>query len=72
MNCPACQRENPDAAQFCGGHELASIFKIGKQCVMLDREARGIIARGVPRELREQTTDPRVRRFFNRESEGVS
>ena len=48
-------------------HELESIFKIGKRCVMLDKEAQGIIARGDPRELRDTSTDPTVRRFFNRE-----
>jgi len=47
-------------------HELASLFKIGKNCILLDREARGIIARGDPRELRDDTTDDRVRSFFNR------
>ncbi|MFT5050345.1 MAG: phospholipid/cholesterol/gamma-HCH transport system ATP-binding protein [Chlamydiales bacterium] len=47
-------------------HELASIFKIGKTCILLNREARGIIARGDPRELRDKTTDDRVRSFFNR------
>ena len=34
---------------------------------MLDRGARGIIARGNPRELREHSDDPRVRAFFNRQ-----
>ena len=48
-------------------HELASIFKIGKRCVMLDKAAQGIIAQGDPRELRDKSTDPTVRRFFNRE-----
>jgi phospholipid/cholesterol/gamma-HCH transport system ATP-binding protein len=47
-------------------HELESIFRIGDRCIMLDRDARGIIARGDPRELRERSTDPRVHRFFNR------
>jgi len=48
-------------------HELESIFKVGRRCVMLDKEAKGIIARGDPRELRETSADPTVRRFFNRE-----
>ena len=47
-------------------HELQSIFAIVKHCIMLDRDARGIIARGDPRELRDQSTDPRVARFLNR------
>jgi len=48
-------------------HELDSIFKVGKTCIMLDRETRSIIARGEPQRLRHECDDPRVRRFFNRE-----
>ena len=47
-------------------HELASVFKIGRNCILLDREARGIIARGDPRELRDTSDDQRVKNFFNR------
>lgn len=47
-------------------HDLESIFKIAKHCIMLDRPSQSIIARGDPRELREQSKDPRVRAFFNR------
>ncbi len=47
-------------------HELASILTVGRHCVMLDAEARGIIARGDPRDLAAHATDPRVRRFFDR------
>ncbi len=47
-------------------HELASIFKVGKRCIMLDRQSRSIIARGDPRELRDHSDDPRVRAFFHR------
>jgi len=49
-------------------HELQSIFKIARNCIMLDREAKGIIARGDPKQLRDHSTDPRVLRFFNRQS----
>jgi len=49
-------------------HELESIFKVGKHCIMLDRETRSIIARGEPQKLRAESDDPRVRRFFNRET----
>ncbi len=48
-------------------HELESIFKVGKHCIMLDRETRSIIARGDPKQLRADSDDARVRRFFNRE-----
>ena len=47
-------------------HELASIFKIAKSCIMLDKETKSIIARGDPRELRDSNADPRVHAFFNR------
>lgn len=49
-------------------HELPSIINVGKNCIMLDKDARGIIARGNPLELRTATQDPRVRRFFAREA----
>jgi phospholipid/cholesterol/gamma-HCH transport system ATP-binding protein len=49
-------------------HELASIFKVGKNCIMLDKESRSIIARGSPHDLKSQSRDPRVRHFFLREA----
>jgi len=49
-------------------HELESIFKVGKSCIMLDRVSRSIIARGEPSRLRTESQDPRVRQFFNRET----
>jgi len=50
-------------------HELQSIFAVADQCIMLDRGARGIIARGHPATLRDTSEDPRVHAFFNRESQ---
>jgi phospholipid/cholesterol/gamma-HCH transport system ATP-binding protein len=47
-------------------HDLESIFKIAKHCIMLDRASQSIIARGDPRELRDQSRDARVHSFFNR------
>lgn len=47
-------------------HDLESIFKIAKHCIMLDRQSASIIARGDPRELRDHSPDPRVHSFFNR------
>jgi phospholipid/cholesterol/gamma-HCH transport system ATP-binding protein len=47
-------------------HELASIFAIGQHCIMLDKTAGGIIARGNPVELRDHSDDPRVAAFFKR------
>ncbi len=52
-------------------HELPSIFKIAKTCIMLDKDSKSIIARGDPRELRDKDPDPRVHSFFNRLSENV-
>jgi phospholipid/cholesterol/gamma-HCH transport system ATP-binding protein len=47
-------------------HELSSIFTIAERIIMLDGEAKQIIAEGDPRELRDQSPDPRVHAFFNR------
>lgn len=47
-------------------HELPSILKIAKRCIMLDKETKSIIASGDPRELRDDTSDRRVHQFFNR------
>jgi len=48
-------------------HELASIFTIADRCIMLDPATKSIIAEGPPIELRDHSTDPRVRAFFNRQ-----
>jgi len=49
-------------------HELASILRIGQRVIMLDKEAKGIIATGDPNHLEQHSSDPIVRRFFSRES----
>jgi phospholipid/cholesterol/gamma-HCH transport system ATP-binding protein len=49
-------------------HELPSIFRIGAQCIMLDKETKSIIARGNPKELARDSSDERVQRFFGRGS----
>jgi phospholipid/cholesterol/gamma-HCH transport system ATP-binding protein len=51
-------------------HDLPSIFNVSSRVIMLDKSSRGIIAEGDPRELRENTTDPRVVNFFNRQASG--
>jgi phospholipid/cholesterol/gamma-HCH transport system ATP-binding protein len=53
-------------------HELESIFNIAHRVVMLDKDARGIIAVGDPLELKEYSTDPRVVNFFNRQPPGAT
>jgi phospholipid/cholesterol/gamma-HCH transport system ATP-binding protein len=49
-------------------HELASIFTIADRVIMLDKRAKGIIAEGDPRVLRETSDKPFVRQFFRREA----
>jgi len=48
-------------------HELQSILNIADRIIMLDKAAKGIIAEGDPKWLKDQATDPRVRNFFNRQ-----
>jgi phospholipid/cholesterol/gamma-HCH transport system ATP-binding protein len=50
-------------------HELASIYAISDRIIMLDKRAKGIIAEGDPRVLRDTSDNPWVRRFFRREAE---
>jgi len=50
-------------------HELQSINAIADRVIMLDELTRSIIAEGSPAELRQQNTNPSVRRFFNREAQ---
>ncbi len=47
-------------------HELASIFAIGDNAVFLDADAKTQLAVGNPRQLRDSSPDPRVRRFLRR------
>ncbi len=47
-------------------HELASIFAIGTDSIMLEEKAHTVMARGNPRELRDHSTDPRVQEFLTR------
>ena len=49
-------------------HELPSIFTIADRVIMLDKQERGIIAIGSPRELRERSEDRRVQQFFSRQA----
>ena len=49
-------------------HELPSIFAIADRVIMLDKETKGIVATGDPRELKENHEASAVRRFFNREA----
>jgi phospholipid/cholesterol/gamma-HCH transport system ATP-binding protein len=52
-------------------HELQSILAIGDRCIMLDKDAGGMIATGKPKELRDHSDNPTVRAFFRREVMGA-
>ncbi len=52
-------------------HELASIFDIADRVVMIDPGARGVIAEGEPKTLRDSSPDARVQDFLNRRGEPV-
>lgn len=62
-------RESLGATIVVVTHELDSIFTIGTNSVFLDPESRTMIAGGPPRELRDHSPDPRVRRFLSRGEE---
>ncbi len=47
-------------------HELASIFTIGNNSVFLDPETRTQIAEGDPKFLRDQSPNPKIRKFLTR------
>ena len=53
-------------------HELESIYKIAHRVLMLDKEAKGIIAEGKPLDLKKNATDPRVTSFFLRQKPAES
>jgi phospholipid/cholesterol/gamma-HCH transport system ATP-binding protein len=53
-------------------HELPSIFLVADNCIVLDKVAKGIVARGDPRTLRDESEIPFVHAFFTRSSYGVS
>ena len=50
-------------------HELASIFAIASNSVVLDPDTKTQIATGDPNWLREQSDNPAVREFLNRGEE---
>jgi phospholipid/cholesterol/gamma-HCH transport system ATP-binding protein len=47
-------------------HELASIYDIADRVIMLEKQARGIVAEGAPKELATTSDDPRVKEFLTR------
>ena len=53
-------------------HELPSIFLVADNCIVLDKTAKGIVAEGDPRKLRDESKIPFVRNFFTRSALGLS
>jgi phospholipid/cholesterol/gamma-HCH transport system ATP-binding protein len=52
-------------------HELASIFAIGNNSIYLDVNSRTMTAKGDPKKLLEESTDPNVRDFLTRGEESA-
>jgi len=50
-------------------HELPSIYAVADRVIMLEKDARKIIACGTPQELRDSADDALVRRFFHRQAD---
>jgi len=48
-------------------HELPSIYAVADRCILLDQRVKKIVATGRPQDLRDNSSDPWVRQFFNRE-----
>ena len=59
-------RETLGTTMIIVSHELDSIFSIADRVIMLEREAKGIIAEGKPLELAQTSRDPRVQEFLQR------
>ena len=53
-------------------HELPSIFLVAESCIVLDKAAKGIIARGNPHRLRDECDIPFVRDFFTRSASSAA
>jgi len=52
-------------------HELPSIYSIADRVIMLDKRVKKVVATGKPAELRDTSTDPWVKQFFNRQAESA-
>jgi phospholipid/cholesterol/gamma-HCH transport system ATP-binding protein len=53
-------------------HELPSIFMVADSCIVLDAAAKGIVARGDPRKLRDDSEIPFVHNFFTRSARAAA
>jgi len=59
-------RDSLGATVVIVSHELASIFAIGDNSIFLDPDEKTIIASGSPKDLLENSDDPRVMHFLTR------
>jgi phospholipid/cholesterol/gamma-HCH transport system ATP-binding protein len=59
-------RDSLDSTVVVVTHELPSIFAIGSNSIFLDVETRTAIAFGDPKDLRDHSEDPAVKRFLHR------
>lgn len=62
-------RETLGTTMVIVSHQLSSIFRLADRVIVLDHEAKGIIAEGTPAELAATSTDPRVRDFLNQDED---
>src|SRR3954464_1671622 len=53
-------------------HELPSVFLVADNSIVLDKAAKGIVAQGDPRKLRDESENPFVHPFFTGSSYDVS
>lgn len=63
-------RDTVGATVIVVSHSLSSIFHVADRIILLDPQAKGIIAEGVPAELVRATDDPRVKAFLEQEPPG--
>jgi phospholipid/cholesterol/gamma-HCH transport system ATP-binding protein len=49
-------------------HELDSIYTVADRVIILDKEKKGIIAEGNPKDLRDNSDNDWVKEFLNRSS----
>lgn len=64
-------RESLGATVVVVTHELESIFAIGNNSVFLDADTKTMIATGDPKNLRDESPDPKVRDFLTRGEAGM-
>ena len=59
-------RDSLGATVIVVTHELASIFAVGDDSILLDAEAKTIIASGKPKTILNESHDPKVLDFLTR------